>query len=174
MCSAAGAPQQSQGPVVRGGQGKRGALPFASFLLSLFLSLPFLRGFLVPGTGDIDTKRPLGHGQVGQRTPQCRVLRQCDSARSDRDRLRILRQHSQSNCWALPAVPGTLGTSKGQKDALGQATILCKLPTTCPPCCHWRRPTSPGRGRPEEANSPACKGARTRTDLMTSTRGSAV
>lgn len=62
------APQQTQALLMRGGQNKRGNLALASFLLSLFPSFPFLKGFPVPGTGDIEMKRSLGgQGQVGER-----------------------------------------------------------------------------------------------------------
>lgn len=66
-CSGTNAPRRSQALSRKGVRSKRGNGPPASPLSSLFPSFPFLRGYLVPGTGDIEMKRPLqGHSQVGE------------------------------------------------------------------------------------------------------------
>lgn len=54
-------------PIHEGRPEQEGNHSLASILFSSFPSIPFLRSFLVPGTGDIEMKRPLeGHGQVGE------------------------------------------------------------------------------------------------------------
>ena len=62
-------PMAIPGSINEGGQSKRGNLSLTSLFLSFFPTLPFLKGFPVPGTGDKEKKRSLEcEGQVGAGT----------------------------------------------------------------------------------------------------------